>query len=69
MGTPPPRVEAWWPHLSISARHRLLEHLDEAVAPEVREEIGVITGGSVGSDWRLSSEDLAFISGQQEAVD
>ncbi len=65
----PPRIENWWPHLSIGARHRLLEHLDDTVAPEVREEVGAITGSTIDAGWRLSSEELGFISVQQEGVD
>jgi hypothetical protein len=60
-------IERWWPHLSIEAKHRLLNDLDGEIDEATSAEIEEIVGGPV--DTSLSRSDRDFIRTQVEAVD
>ncbi|WP_309105238.1 hypothetical protein [Microbacterium sp.] len=60
-------IERWWPKLSIGAKHRLLEALDEPLDAQTAEEIASITGRAAPE--RLSNSDQAFVRTQIEPVD
>lgn len=60
-------AERWWPQLSITAKHHLLEDLDGDLDDVVRDEISKITGEEAGD--RLGDSDKAFIRTQIEPVD
>ncbi len=64
-----PPIERWWPHLSVGARHALLIDLGDPIGPEVRAEIGLITGRAIPAGTRLDDGEIAFIRTQQEPVD
>ena len=60
-------IERWWPHLSIEAKHRLLDDLDGEIDAATAAEIEAIIGGPV--DTSLSRAERDFIRTQMEAVD
>jgi hypothetical protein len=64
-----PPIHEWWPHLSINARHEVVESGSPHLTEKVREEIREITGAVVGMQEELSEEDLDFARTQSEAVD
>ena len=63
-----PPIHDWWPHLSVDARHELLEKAPH-LGDDVREEIREITGAVVGMREKLSAEDLEYARTQVEEVD
>lgn len=64
-----PAINAWWPHLSIRAKHALRERPGEELPELVREEIARITGEGVPEGTKLGAADAEFISMQREQVD
>lgn len=63
------RIERWWPHLSIDAKH-VLEHDLAAPLPElVRHEVWQITGEELAEGRRLDDAEVQFIRTQKERVD
>ena len=64
-----PRIESWWPYLTIGARHALLRSPSAPLDRRVRTEIERATGRPVPPGSRLSRHDLAFVETQQETVD
>lgn len=60
-------IERWWPHLSIEAKHRLLNDLDGEIDQATAVEIEALVGGPVEPS--LSPAERAFIRTQMEAVD
>ncbi|HJA03610.1 MAG: hypothetical protein ACTH2J_06095 [Candidatus Microbacterium stercoravium] len=62
-------IHTWWPKLSISAKHALVEAPGEPLTDEVREEIQAITGEEIPRAAVLSHEDVEFIDTQREQVD
>ena len=66
--TPPP-IQTWWPHLSISARHRVLGSPDSPLDEQVCAEIERLTGVDAPGEWRLSDTDRQFVAHQTETVD
>lgn len=64
-----PPIHDWWPHLSIDARHELLESGSAHLGDTVRDEIREITGAVVGKQEELTEEDVAFVRTQIESVD
>ncbi len=64
-----PPIEAWWPELTIGARHAVLESLHGALDEGVRAEIERITGRRVPEDATLSRVEIGFVETQQQSVD
>jgi hypothetical protein len=64
-----PPIHEWWPHLSIDARHEVVESGSPHLTEKVREEIREITGAVVGMQETLSDEDSDYARTQSEAVD
>ncbi|MCK2036230.1 hypothetical protein KZC51_08775 [Microbacterium sp. SSW1-49] len=64
-----PPIHEWWPHLSIDARHEVVDSGSAHLTEKVRAEIREITGAVVGMQETLSDEDLDFARTQSEAVD
>ncbi|MCD5345072.1 hypothetical protein PX701_09075 [Agromyces sp. H3Y2-19a] len=62
-----PAIERWWPHLSIRARHRVLDDLTGPLDELVVAEIVAITGASAPD--RLTEAEQRFVLTQIEAVD
>jgi hypothetical protein len=60
-------IERWWPHLSIAAKHRLLQELDAPIDAATAEEIEALTGHPAPE--RLTDREQAFVRTQIEAVD
>ncbi|MCD2443553.1 hypothetical protein LQ757_14830 [Agromyces sp. SYSU K20354] len=60
-------IERWWPHLSIAAKHRLLNDLDGEIDAATAAEIETLVGAPV--DTSLSTAERDFIRTQMEAVD
>ncbi|MBO9627714.1 MAG: hypothetical protein J7484_15245 [Microbacterium sp.] len=66
-GLPP--IEEWWPHLSIGARHEVLEHLRGPLPADARAEIARVTGQAVPAGAELSHIDVGYVETQQQPVD
>lgn len=64
-----PEIHTWWPHLSIEAKHSLIEHSHGEVPESVVGEIGEITGERPTPPVRLAQEDIDYIETQRESVD
>ncbi|WP_207457170.1 hypothetical protein [Desertivibrio insolitus] len=64
-----PPVEAWWPNLSIDAKHSLTDNLDDAVPADVISEIEATTSKGVDVPAYLSDDDKQYIREQGEVVD
>lgn len=62
-----PAIERWWPHLSISARHHVLDDLSGPLDETVSREIEAITGASAPE--RLTESEQRYVLTQIEAVD
>ena len=62
-----PAIERWWPHLSIKARHLVLEDLSGPLDEVVAAEIEAITGASAPD--RLTEAEQRFVQTQIEPVD
>jgi hypothetical protein len=60
-------IEAWWPHLSIAAKHRLLADLDAPLDAATVREIESLTGRT--PSLRLTADEADFIRTQIEPVD
>ena len=60
-------IEAWWPHLSIAAKHRLLADQDAPIDDATGQEIESLTGRTPPR--RLTSDEADFIRTQIEQVD
>jgi hypothetical protein len=61
-----PRVETWWPYLSIGAREAIIEHLDGALGRGVLREIRRVTGMDLAPGTKLTEDDRRFIRAQVE---
>ncbi|GAB2522765.1 hypothetical protein [Paramicrobacterium agarici] len=64
-----PRIESWWPHLTVGARHEILEDRTAPISDRVLREIERITDTTVAGDVGLSNDDLRYIETQGETVD
>jgi hypothetical protein len=64
----PLSIERWWPHLSIEAKHAVLEDARRPLPPEVLNEIEAITGHRPDRD-RLDEHERDFVRTQGEPVD
>jgi hypothetical protein len=64
-----PPVEAWWPNLSVDAKHSLLDNLDDALPADVTAEIEATTSRGVPTPAYLTDDDKQFIKEQGEEVD
>jgi len=66
-------IERWWPHLSIEAKHRLLQDLEAELDEEAIAEIVVIAARSGRPDAeppvRLAPHERDYVRTQIEAVD
>lgn len=60
-------IERWWPHLSIRARHLVLDDLTGPLHETVVVEIEAITTASAPD--RLTESEQRFVLTQIEAVD
>jgi len=60
-------IERWWPHLSIRARHLVLDDLTAPLDETVIVEIEAITAASAPD--RLTEAEQRFVLTQIEAVD
>ena len=66
-GVPESNIEAWWPRLSIAAKHRLLADLDAPIDAATGQEIESLTGRK--PPLRLTRDEADFIRTQIEPVD
>jgi hypothetical protein len=64
-----PPIHEWWPHLSVEARHEIIENAEPHLGEKAREEIREITGAVVGAQESLSAEDIEYARTQIEQVD
>lgn len=64
-----PEINTWWPHLTIEARHDIVEGDAVVLSERVRAEIENITGERVDEDARLTDDDRTYARTQTEAVD
>ena len=64
-----PPIEAWWPELSVGARHALLDHMHGPLPQKVRDEIARITGRPVAENAVLAHAEIGFVETQQQSVD
>ncbi|MFS0852627.1 hypothetical protein [Microbacterium sp. 179-I 3D4 NHS] len=64
-----PPIHEWWPHLSVEARHEVIDDGSPHLGEKVREEIRQITGAVVGVQESLSAEDVEYARTQIEQVD
>jgi hypothetical protein len=61
-----PRVETWWPYVSIGARKAVFDHPDRALHKSVLREIRRMTGMKLPKDTTLSEEDRQFLHAQAD---
>ncbi|KZE93512.1 hypothetical protein AVP42_01798 [Agromyces sp. NDB4Y10] len=67
MGDQATDAERWWPHVSIEAKHAILDDLEGDLPENVRREIAEHSDGEAPE--RLSDADVRFIRTQIEPVD
>jgi hypothetical protein len=61
-----PRVETWWPYVSIGARRAVIDHPDDALRKSVLREIRRMTGMRLPQGTTPSEEDRQFLSAQTD---
>jgi len=61
-----PRVEMWWPYVSIGARKAVTEHPDRALRGSVLREIRRMTGMTLPKGTTLSEEDRQYLHAQAD---
>lgn len=64
-----PLIEEWWPHLTIEARHAVLEDPRARLPRIALDEIEALTGSRPDDMTRLTAEERDFVATQTEPVD
>jgi hypothetical protein len=59
--SPLPPIEAWWPYITLGARHRIMSHLRDPLDRRVRGEVETVTGRHLDPDAELTEDDRRFV--------